>query len=145
MGSHCSFGHLKHKLWPKEGPWVKLSIWLSTRKSQESTRFTCLQTTWDIFLESFRQELQLCFRPHLDPRSSRKVMGLQNRMSPSYRDFGTLESRERKTIWMWALWRGAEYTIRWRWWLPPSPGCGESCVSALPVACSSTKGAPAMH
>jgi hypothetical protein len=20
MGSHCSFGHLKHKLWPKEGP-----------------------------------------------------------------------------------------------------------------------------
>jgi hypothetical protein len=19
MGSHCSFGHLKHKLWPKEG------------------------------------------------------------------------------------------------------------------------------
>jgi len=24
MGSHCSFGHLKHKLWPKEGPGVKL-------------------------------------------------------------------------------------------------------------------------
>jgi hypothetical protein len=23
MGSHCSFGHLKHKLWPKEGPGVK--------------------------------------------------------------------------------------------------------------------------
>ncbi len=20
MGLHCSFGHLKHKLWPKEGP-----------------------------------------------------------------------------------------------------------------------------
>jgi len=26
MGSHCSFRHLKHKLWPKEGPGVKLSI-----------------------------------------------------------------------------------------------------------------------
>jgi hypothetical protein len=26
MGSHCSFGHLKHKLWPKEGPEVKLAI-----------------------------------------------------------------------------------------------------------------------
>ncbi len=24
MGLHCSFGHLKHKLWPKEGPGVKL-------------------------------------------------------------------------------------------------------------------------
>jgi hypothetical protein len=23
MGSHCSFGHLKHKLWPKEGPGVE--------------------------------------------------------------------------------------------------------------------------
>ncbi len=26
MGSYCSFGHLKHKLWPKEGPRVKLSV-----------------------------------------------------------------------------------------------------------------------
>jgi hypothetical protein len=25
MGFHCSFGHLKHKLWPKEGPGVKLT------------------------------------------------------------------------------------------------------------------------
>jgi hypothetical protein len=26
MGSHCSFGHLKHKLWAKEGPGVKLAV-----------------------------------------------------------------------------------------------------------------------
>jgi len=32
MGLHCSFGHLKHKLWPKEKPRVKLSIWLLTKK-----------------------------------------------------------------------------------------------------------------
>jgi len=32
MSSHFSFGHLKHKLWLKEGPGVKLPIWLSTRK-----------------------------------------------------------------------------------------------------------------
>jgi hypothetical protein len=57
MGSYCSFGHLKHKLWPKEGSGVKLSIWLPTRKSQESTRFTCLQTTchipWKALDESY--------------------------------------------------------------------------------------------
>jgi len=43
-----------------------------------------------------------------------KLWGLQSRGSPSWRNFGTFtrESRERKTIWMWALWRGAEYTIR---------------------------------
>jgi len=40
MGSHCSFGHLKHKLWPKERPRVKLLVWLLTRKSRESTWFT---------------------------------------------------------------------------------------------------------
>jgi hypothetical protein len=93
---------------------VKLPIWLLTQKSRESTRFTCLQTTCDIPLESSRRELQLCLRPHLDPSSSRKVMGLQSCESPSWRDFKTptRESRERKTIWMWAPWRGAEYTIR---------------------------------
>jgi hypothetical protein len=26
MGLHCSLGHLKYKLWPKEGPGVKLSV-----------------------------------------------------------------------------------------------------------------------
>jgi len=65
MSSHCSFKHLKHKLWPKERLRVKLPIWLPIRKSRESTRFICLQTTCDIPLESSQQELQLCFRPAL--------------------------------------------------------------------------------
>jgi hypothetical protein len=29
MGSHDPFGHLKHKLWPKEGPWIKLPLKVS--------------------------------------------------------------------------------------------------------------------
>jgi hypothetical protein len=36
MGLHDSFGHLKHKLWPKEGSGIKLAIWLPTTKSRES-------------------------------------------------------------------------------------------------------------
>jgi hypothetical protein len=32
-----------------------------------------------------------------------------------------------------------------RWWLPPSPGHGESCVSVLPVAHPSTKCALTLH
>jgi hypothetical protein len=32
-----------------------------------------------------------------------------------------------------------------RWWLPASPGRGESCVSVLPVARPSTKSAPTMY
>jgi len=89
MGSYCSFGHLKHKLWPKEGLGVKLPISLPTRKSQESTRFTCLQTVCDIPLESSRRGLQLFFRLHLDPRSACRVMGLQSCGNPNIGDFGT--------------------------------------------------------
>jgi hypothetical protein len=39
MGSHDPFGHLKHKLWPKERPRVKLAIWLQSMGGRESTRF----------------------------------------------------------------------------------------------------------
>jgi hypothetical protein len=85
MGLHYSFGHLKHKLWPKEGSRVKLAVWLPTRKSRESTRFTCLLIAYDIPLESSWRALQLCFRLHLNPRSTRKVMGLQSRGSPNFR------------------------------------------------------------
>jgi len=43
MSSHDPFRYLKHKLWRKEGLKVKLPIWLSTTKSQESLQFTCVQ------------------------------------------------------------------------------------------------------
>jgi hypothetical protein len=137
MGSHCSFGHLKHKLWPKEGPGVELSgvrqFWLPTTRSRESTQNTWLQITCHIPLESSRRELQLCFRLHRDRSSTQEVMRLQSSESPSWRDFGTLarESRERKAIWMWAPWRGTEYTIRGKVVASPSPGRGESSESKV--------------
>jgi hypothetical protein len=100
MGSHCSFEHLKHKLWPKEGSGVELprvcQFWLPTTKSRESTQNTWLQTTCDIPLKSSRRELQLCFRPHFDPRSARKVMGLQSPGSPAGRDFRTPARESRR-------------------------------------------------
>jgi hypothetical protein len=137
MGSHCSVGHLKHKLWPKEGPGVELPgvrrFWLPTTKSRESTRNTWLQTTCHIPLERSRRDLQLCFRPHFDPRSARKVMGLQSPGSPAWRDFGTpgRESWEWKAIWMLAPWRGTEYTIRGKVVTSPSPGRDESSESKV--------------
>ncbi|CAM6008978.1 unnamed protein product [Sphagnum balticum] len=50
-----------------------------------------------------------------------------------------------KAIWMWPPWRGNEYTIRGKVVASPSPGRDESCVSMLPVAHPSTKGASTMH
>jgi hypothetical protein len=39
MGLHDPFGHLKHKIWPREGLRVKLTIWLSTTKVRNRPNF----------------------------------------------------------------------------------------------------------
>jgi len=91
---------------------------------------------WKALDESYNFSL----KPHFDPRSSRKVMGFQSRGSPSWPDFGTptrnpkptRESRERKAIWMWALWRGPEYNIRGK--VVASPKSGPWWVLCVRVA-----------
>jgi hypothetical protein len=118
MGSYHPFGHLKHELWPKEGLKVKLAIWLPTNKSQESTQFPCMQMAYDISLKSSRQGLQLCFRPHLNQRSTRKIMGPQSRESPNFGNFVLRQN----DIWMWASWRGTKYTIKGKVVVSPKSG-----------------------
>jgi hypothetical protein len=61
MGLHDPFGHLKHKLWPKEGLGVELTIWLPTTKIRKSPRFPCVQVVCHIPLQSSRQGLQFFF------------------------------------------------------------------------------------
>jgi hypothetical protein len=107
MGSHDPFGHLKHKLWPKEGLVVELPIWLSIIKSQESTRFPCVQIVCDIPLESSWRKLQLCLRLHFNQKFARKVMRPQNRKNPNFGNFP-----RQNAIWMWASWRGTKYIVK---------------------------------
>ncbi len=147
MGSNCSFGHLKHKLWAKERPGVKLAVWLPTTKSRESTQFPCVQATCDILLKSSRRGLQLFFRLHCDRSSSQEVMHPQSRRSPDWCNFGTpsWESRDKTPFVCGPHGEAQSILLRGRWWLPPSPGRGESCVSELPMARPSTKSAPTMH
>jgi hypothetical protein len=64
LASHWPFGHLQPKLWAKEGPGVKLAVWLPTTKSWESTFSRRLQQECDMALESSRGELQHWFKPH---------------------------------------------------------------------------------
>jgi hypothetical protein len=89
MGSHESFEHLKHKLWPKEGSGVELTIWLPTTKSRESPQCPCVQVPWHIPLEHNLWRLQLCFRPHLNRKSSHKVTSPESLKSPNFGNFGT--------------------------------------------------------
>jgi hypothetical protein len=63
MGLHDPFGHLKHKLWPKERSGVKLAIWLLTTKSQESFDFLACKWRatyhWKTFDKSYNFTLDL--------------------------------------------------------------------------------------
>ncbi len=76
MGSHDSFGHLKHKLWPKEG------LGVSTIKSRESSWFPCVQVSCHVSLDSSQRGLQLCFRLHLNRKFMWVIELLVNLPSP---------------------------------------------------------------
>jgi hypothetical protein len=141
MASHEPFKHLQPKLWAKEGSGVKLLVWLPTTKSRESTRIRRLQEECDMTLQ---RELQNCFRPHPNQRSEQEVMDAQSPRSANRDSFGTP---------LWESWEkvsfrcslGGELQIirhGGRWWLPLSPGRGDSSESKLPVACPNTKGVP---
>jgi hypothetical protein len=111
-----------------------------------------------------RPDLLICRRhaTYFGKLSTRAITLLQtaSRSEVFSQSYGAPKSREsqlgrfrdshsgvlgQKAIWMWAPWRGAEYTIRGKGWLPTSLGCGESCVSVLPVARPCTKSAPTTH
>jgi len=135
MALHEPFGYLQHKLWSKEGPGVKLAVWLPTTKSRESTRSRCVQVKCNTPLESSQGELQLCFRPRPNLRSERKVMNAQSPGSPNRDSFGTplWESREKVPFGCKCGNEMQKILCGGSWWLPSSPGCGESSKSK--VAC----------
>jgi hypothetical protein len=89
MGLHDPFGHLKHKLWPKERSGVKLTIWFPTIKSWESPWFPCVKVACNIPLKKSWWGLQLCFKPHVNRRFAHKVMRPQSHGSPNFGNFET--------------------------------------------------------
>jgi len=134
MALHEPFGHLQPKLWAKEGPGIKLAIWLPTIKSRESTSSRRLQMECDGALKSSRGELQLWFRPHSNRRSKLGVVSVQSPRSPTRDSFGTPPWESQENVPFGCSSRGELQRILYggRWWLPPSPGRGESCVSKCP-------------
>jgi hypothetical protein len=92
-------------------------------------------------LESSQRELQDCFRPHPHPRFEKEVMDAQSPGSPNGDNFGTpWKSREKVPFRCSLCGELQRILYGGRWWLPPSPGRGESSESKLPVACPNTKG-----
>jgi hypothetical protein len=82
MASHWPFGHLQPKLWAKEGPGVKLAVWLPTTKSRESTSSRPPNWKYDTSLERSRRGLQVWFRPCRDQILQSGVMSSQSPGTP---------------------------------------------------------------
>jgi hypothetical protein len=128
MALHEPFGHFQPKLWAKEGPRVKLAIWLPTTQSQESTRSGRWQKECGMMLKSSWRELQDFFRPHPNQRSEQEVMDAQSPGSSTRDNFGTPPWESREKVPFGCSSRGELQRILYggRWWFPPSPGHGES-------------------
>jgi hypothetical protein len=126
MASHEPFGRLQHKLWLKERPGVKLAVWIPTTKNRESTQSRCVQVKCDTPLES-------SWRPRPNQSSGGEVMNAQNPRSQNWDNFETP---------LWESWKKVPFgcecdgetqriLYEGRWWLPPSPGRGESSGSKV--------------
>jgi hypothetical protein len=80
-------------------------------------------------LKSSQRGLQLRFRSHPDRRFAQEVIVSQSCGTPSLGDFGTpvWESRDKMPFGCHSCGEVQSILYGGRWWLPPSPGCGESC------------------
>jgi hypothetical protein len=116
MTSHWPFGHLQPKLWTKEGPGVKLTVWLPTTKSQESTFSRHPIWECDTSLKRSWRGLQLWFRPRRDPTLQSGVMSSQSPKTPPGTISGQFQDSNlgvpgKSDIQAWVPWRVTEYTI----------------------------------
>jgi len=147
MSSHDPFGHLKHKLWPKEGPWVKLAIWLATTKSQNRPDFLAcrwhITYCWKALNKGYNFALDLTSIKGLHTKLwAPKVARVPN-LGISKLPFGSLGTK-------WHL--GADPMARHKVYYKgegggfPQVQAVMSLVSlCLPVVRPCTKSAPAMH
>jgi hypothetical protein len=124
MGSHCSFGHLKHKLRPKERPGVKTGSQIANltpdqKKSGIDPIYLAASdvphivgklSTRATTLLQIASRSEVCSRSYMASKSRESWLA-QFRDSHAGVPRESRESRDKKAISMWAPWSNAEYTI----------------------------------
>jgi hypothetical protein len=135
MPSHWSFGHLQPKLWAKEGSGVKLTIWLLTTKSRESTSSRPPNWECDMALERSRQGLQLWFRPRRDQTPQSGVMSFQSPETPTGTISGLQLGSPGKMCHLDVV------LVEWRWEYYMGEGGGFPRIRAMvSLVCQSARG-----
>jgi hypothetical protein len=144
MVSHESFGHCNTSYgWKKgwESNWQFDSRPLKVRNRSDPG--VCRQSAthrWKALEESYNFASDLIpIRGWSWELWAPKVPG-----SPNRDNFGTppWESWDKKPFGCRSRGRTQKILYGGRWWLPPSPGRGESSESVLPVVCPNTKNDP---
>jgi hypothetical protein len=102
-------------------------------KSWELTWPQCMQVVCNTPLKIFQRELQVCLRTHPNQRSEQRVITPQSGESPNRDSFRTppWESRDKKPFGCRCRGKAQRILYGGKWWLPPSPGRGESCESRI--------------
>jgi hypothetical protein len=146
MPSHWAFGHLLPKLWAKEGPGVKLAVWLPTTKSRESTSSRSSNLKCDTSLERSRQGSTSSVQT-----SSRSDLAVGSYELPKSRDstrddFGTTSGlhfgspRNLCHLDVAPTGRSRVYYREYGGGILPNPGRGESCGPKCPWLVPTPKG-----
>jgi hypothetical protein len=84
-------------------------------------------------LESSQRELQDFFKPHPNQRFEQEVIDAQSLGSPNRDSFRTPPWESQEKVPFGCSLHGVTQRILYggRWWLPPSPGRGESSESKV--------------
>jgi hypothetical protein len=147
MGLHNPFGYLKHKLWPKERPGVKVPLWFSTIKSYESPRLSVCR--WHVIYHW--KDLDKGYNFFLDIIS---IGGFQKKLWASkvienpILGISRLQLGSPKTKWhlgVGPMARHKEYYKEEGGGFPQVQAMVSLMSSCLFVACLCTKNVPTMH
>jgi hypothetical protein len=111
MGSHDPFGHLKHKLWPKEMQFDSRPLKVGNHPDFLACKWRATYR-WKALNESYNFALDLI-----------SIEGLHTKLwGPKVTGVPTLGVPKQNVIWMWASWRGIKYTTRGKVVASPKSG-----------------------
>jgi len=120
MGLYDPFGHIKHKLWPKESNWqfdsrpLKVGNWPDFLTFKWSVTYC-----WKALDKGYNFSINLITIESMHT----KLWGPKSRESQFWEFQNShLGVPGHNSIWMWASWRGTKYTIRGK--VVPSPKSG---------------------
>jgi hypothetical protein len=144
MASHEPFGHLQHKLWSKEGPGIKLAVWLPTTKSRNRPNPSMCKWSaidhWKALKENYTFALDLVpIKAWGEKLWTPKILGVQTGIISGLH-FGSPRKKCHSDA--SAAVRRREYYIGEGGGFPRVRAMVSQVSPGLPVACLSTKGVP---